>query len=53
MSFAYGDQYIPNDSVKDGYYVTDVEIGEKLGIQTGDKILAVDGNTIDTFSSIF
>jgi regulator of sigma E protease len=53
MAFAYGDQYIPNDSVKDGYYVTDVEIGEKLGIQTGDKILAVDGNTIDTFSSIF
>ncbi len=53
MAFAYGDQYIANESVKDGYYVTDTEIGDALGIQTGDRILAVDGNQIETFRGLF
>ena len=53
MAFSYGEQYIPNESVKDGYQVTDQEIGEKLGIQTGDRIIAVDGNSIKTFRGIF
>ena len=53
MAFAYGDQYIANESVKDGYYVTDTEIGNELGIQTGDRILAVDGNRVKTFRGLF
>jgi regulator of sigma E protease len=53
MAFSYGEQYIPNESVKDGYQVTDQEIGEKLGIQTGDRILAVDGNPLKSFRGIF
>lgn len=53
MAFAYGDQYIANESVKDGYYVTDTEIGNELGIQTGDRILAVDGNPVKTFRGLF
>lgn len=53
MAFAYGDQYIANESVKDGYYVTDTEIGDALGIQTGDRILAVDGNEVETFRGLF
>lgn len=53
MAFAYGDQYIANESVKDGYYVTDTEIGDALGIQTGDRILAVDGNPVKTFRGLF
>ncbi|MDA0277891.1 MAG: RIP metalloprotease RseP [Bacteroidetes bacterium] len=53
MAFSYGEQYIPNESVKDGYQVTDAEIGAKLGIQTGDRILAVDGNPLKSFRGIF
>src|SRR5690606_1461317 len=29
------------------------EIGDKIGIETGDKILAVDGNTIEKFDNVF
>jgi len=53
MAFAYGDQYIPMDSLKDGVWVTEKEIGDKLGIQTGDKILAVDGDKIEKFDMVF
>lgn len=53
MAYAYGDQYIPADSLKDGVAVTQKEIGDKIGIQTGDKIIAVDGNKIKEFGSVF
>ena len=35
MAFAYGEQYIVNDSLKDGIYVSEPALGDKLGIQTG------------------
>ncbi len=53
MAYSYGDQYIPMESVKDGVWVTEKEIGDKIGIQTGDKILAVDGEPIKNFNSVF
>ncbi|TFG74486.1 MAG: RIP metalloprotease RseP [Flavobacteriales bacterium] len=53
MAFAYGDQYIPMDSLQDGVNVLEKEIGDKIGIQTGDKILAVDGNKIEDFNGVF
>src|SRR5690606_35246315 len=53
MAYAYGDQYVPMDSLKDGVWVTEKEIGDKLGIQTGDKILAVDGDRIEKFDLVF
>lgn len=53
MAYAYGEQYIPMQSLRDGVWVTEQEIGDKLGIQTGDKIIAVDGNTIQAFDRVF
>ncbi|MGA0383740.1 MAG: M50 family metallopeptidase, partial [Flavobacteriaceae bacterium] len=53
LSYAYGDQYIKNDSLKGGVWVLEEEIGEKIGIQTGDEILAVDGQALDRFSAVF
>src|SRR6056300_885202 len=53
LSYAYGDQYIKNDSVQGGVWVLEEEIGEKIGIQTGDEILAVDGQALDRFSAVF
>ncbi|WP_343487131.1 RIP metalloprotease RseP [Allomuricauda sp. d1] len=53
MAYSYGDQYIPMDSLKDGVWVMDDRIGEKAGIQTGDKILAIDGDKVETFNSVF
>lgn len=53
MAYKYGEEYIPMDSVKDGVWVTETRIGDKLGIQTGDRILEVDGNKIKSFGSVF
>ncbi|NAY91428.1 RIP metalloprotease RseP [Muricauda sp. JGD-17] len=53
MAYSYGDQYIPMESVKDGVWVTEKEIGDKIGIQTGDKIIAVDGEELKTFNSVY
>lgn len=49
LAFAYGDEYVPADSLKDGFWVTEKTLGDKLGVQTGDRILAVDGNKIKEF----
>ncbi|RDY60050.1 RIP metalloprotease RseP [Flagellimonas nanhaiensis] len=53
MAYSYGDQYIPMESLKDGVWVTEPEIGDKVGIETGDKIIAVDGNELKSFNSVF
>ncbi len=52
MAYAYGDQFIPTDSLKDGVWVTEKNIGDKLGIETGDKILAIDGEYVENFNSL-
>lgn len=52
LAFAYGDEYVPADSLKDGFLVTEKSLGDNLGVQTGDKIIAVDGNKIEAFRNI-
>ena len=51
LMWAYGEQYLPNDNVKDGVWVQD-SLATNLGLQTGDKILTVDGNSIKNFSGL-
>lgn len=53
MAYAYGEQIIPGDSLSAGVHVVEEEIGDKIGIQTGDKILAVDGEEIRDFNAVF
>ena len=38
LAWAYGDQYIPMDSLKGGVWVVEEEIGDAAGLKTGDKI---------------
>lgn len=52
MAYSYGDEYIPLDSLRDGVWVTEENIGDKLGIQTGDKIVAIDGDKVENFNSL-
>ena len=47
LLFNNGNTYIPADSLKYGILVDSV--GQQLGLQTGDKILAVDGKKTKTF----
>ena len=51
MLAVWGEKYIPNDSLADGIWVTD-DLGKELGLQTGDKILTVDGEKIERFNSL-
>jgi len=51
MAFAYGDIYLNNSELKDGIAVTS-SVGEELGLKTGDKIIAVDGEKIVHFDDI-
>lgn len=53
MAYQYGDQYVRMDSLKDGVWVIEEKIGDKAGIKTGDKILAVDGNPLESFQSVY
>lgn len=52
MAYTYGEQYIPMNSLKDGVWVLEKEIGDEVGIQTGDKIIAVDGEELKSFNSV-
>lgn len=48
LLFSNGDTYIPADNLKYGILVDSV--GQKLGLATGDKILAIDGEKSEKFS---
>ena len=52
LVFTYGEEYIANDSLKDGIWVTEKSLGDELGVQTGDKILSVDGNKIEALQQV-
>src|SRR5690606_3289886 len=45
---AYGDLDIKNADVKDGIWVTNPVL-EQAGLQTGDKVISVDGKPVDKF----
>ena len=51
MAYAYGDMYLNNSELKDGIAVTS-SVGEELGLKTGDKIIAIDGEKIAHFDEI-
>ncbi|PQJ80707.1 RIP metalloprotease RseP [Polaribacter porphyrae] len=51
LMWAYGEQFLPNENVKDGVWVQD-SLAVNLGLQTGDKILSVDGESVKQFSSL-
>ena len=47
----WGERNTPNTSVKNGIWVVD-SLMHKLGFQSGDKIIAVNGDTIQNFEDI-
>ena len=51
MSYYYGDKFLPNDNIKDGLLIENT-VANKAGLLTGDKIIAVDGYKIETYSEI-
>ena len=43
-------EYLPNSEVKQGIYT--YKLGEQVGLQTGDKILAIDGKPFERFDDL-
>ncbi|MFH6933975.1 RIP metalloprotease RseP [Flavobacterium sp. FlaQc-30] len=48
MAFAYGDKYIANTDLKDGILIENPAM-IKTGFKTGDKIISIDGKTVENF----
>lgn len=51
LTYRYGDTYIPREEVLE-HGIVALEYGQKIGLQTGDKILQVNGKSYDRFSDV-
>ena len=52
MAFNYGDTVIPIQSI-DGFYVAEESVASQIGLQTGDKIIGVNGKEVQYFNQLF
>lgn len=50
MAFVYGDMFVATADLKDGLWIEN-PVMKKAGFQTGDKILAIDGEKIEKFDN--
>jgi regulator of sigma E protease len=51
LMYTYGEKYLPNENVTDGVWVQD-SLAMNLGLQTGDKVLTIDGEKIKKFNEL-
>ncbi|MBD1398434.1 RIP metalloprotease RseP [Pontibacter sp. JH31] len=51
LTYSYGESYLPAKEVK--YGVQPNEIGQDIGFQTGDKIVAVNGQPLEKFEDVY
>ena len=47
---AYKKEYLPNNEVKNGIYA--YKLGEQIGLQNGDKITKINGNSFERFDDL-
>lgn len=48
---AYGEKYLPNENLTDGVWVMNDVISDDIGIQTGDKIISINGESYNSFAN--
>ncbi|MCL7761946.1 RIP metalloprotease RseP [Polaribacter sp. Z014] len=51
LMYTYGEKFLPNENVTDGVWVQD-SLAINLGLQTGDKVLTIDGEKIKKFNEL-
>lgn len=51
LMYGYGEKYLANENVKDGIWVRD-SLAMSIGLQTGDKIVSVDGEELRKFGDL-
>lgn len=52
LTYFVGDTYIPTKYVNTHGGIEARELGRKIGLQTGDKIIAINGKSFDDFSEV-
>lgn len=52
LTYRYGDTYVPREAVLENGIVA-YELGQEIGLETGDKVLEVNGHSYDKFSDLF
>lgn len=50
LTYKYGETYIPNSSVQNG--INPGVVGQKIGLQKGDRVLAINGKKVIRFEEI-
>ncbi len=50
--FKWGETYLPTDNMKGGIWVTDTILTSTIGLQTGDKIISINGEKPERYSQI-
>ncbi len=53
ITFFNGRAVIPIDSVEHGVYIPEGSLAEDVGFQTGDKIIAINGQRVEYFNDLF
>lgn len=48
LLYGNGEKYLPNSELKDGVWVQS-EVGKDIGFRTGDKLITVNGDSIEKF----
>ena len=51
LKFSYGETYIPAENIG-GVYVEDSTVVHNMGLRTGDRVVAVNGNELERFGEI-
>ncbi len=52
LTFFYGDEYIPKDLVNENGGIYARDLAKEIGLQTGDKIVKINGQDFDDFLQI-
>ena len=52
LTYRYGDTYVPREAVLENGIVA-YDLGQEIGLQTGDKITEVNGSSYEKFSDLF
>ncbi|HMQ00256.1 MAG TPA: RIP metalloprotease RseP [Cyclobacteriaceae bacterium] len=53
LTYLMGDAYISKDEVNNKGGIHALELGQQIGLQTGDKIIRINGQDFDDFQQIF
>lgn len=52
MAFSYGQEVIPPENVE-GIYIEENSVADEVGFETGDRIVEVNGHSVDNFMNFF